>query len=128
MNEVVAPAAHAPAAAGEAKVDHEARAKRLAAVRARRNANRWKPFTFVLLSLLAWWVLATAADIVTTCVPGGAPCRVPWRSSPATGFTWHDWVLLMLSLVAALWVAKAAVYPAADGADEFSEDELDGNA
>ena len=148
MNEVVVRATQLPASAGKTHVDDDARAKRLAAVRALRKANRWKPLKFVTAALVAWWLLAVLADLVITCVPGGAPCRAYswaagfWRivnaitgnvvvaagGSGAAGLTRYDWVLLLLALVAALWVAKAYVYPAADGADEFTEDELAGKA
>lgn len=147
MNEVVVPATRIPASAGETRVDNDARARRLAAVRALRKANRWKPFKFVTAALVAWWLLAVLADLVITCVPGGAPCRAYswaagfWRivnairgnvvaasSSGVASLTRYDWVVLLLALLAALWVAKAYVYPAADGADEFTEDELDGKA
>lgn len=122
------------------------REKRLAAARRRRKSGRTRPFLFVLITLGAWWLLSVLADVVITCIPGGAPCRVPYLigriASPQTIFTAsnplpnsgaplaqltrYEWPLLLLALFAALWVARAMVYPANDDAGEFTEDELDG--
>ena len=122
------------------------RETRLAAARRRRKSGRTKPFLFVLITLGAWWLLSVLADVVITCVPGGAPCRVPYlisrisspqaiftandqlsSSAPLAQLTRYEWPLLLLALFAALWVARAMVYPASDDAGEFTEDELDGN-
>lgn len=152
MNEVVPmPPARVPpepaagAAAGGAADQAAERQKRLEAARRRRKATRSKPIWFVLCALVAWWFLAMLADVVITCVPGGAPCRVPqlivsvsryWDairsgtveitgSAATAALTRYEWPLLILSLLAALWVARAAVYPYSD-TDEFTEEELDG--
>lgn len=129
--------------AGETTVS--ARTKRLIAAQQRRKSGRSKPLNFVLWTLGAWWLLTVLADIVITCVPGGAPCRVPYLLARIAGLrhvfsadlppagtaamaqlTKYEWPLLILSLIAALWVARARVYPETDDTGEFSEDELDG--
>jgi len=129
-------------------VNDPARQRRLdAAIRQRKKA-RWRPFWFVLLTLGAWWLLAVLADIVITCAPGGPPCRAPQifvgigrvigairtgsveisQSGATAALSKYEWPLLLLALFAALWVAKAAVYPDTDATGEFSEDELAGKS
>jgi len=125
-------------------VNDPKRLKRLdAAIRQRKKA-RLRPFYFVIFTLGAWWLLAVLADIVITCTPGGPPCRAPqifdsigrlinrdrWAEFSQAGATAalskYEWPLLLLALLAALWVAKAAVYPDTDATGEFSETELAG--
>jgi len=127
-------------------VNDPAQQKRLdAAIRQRKKA-RLRPFYFVILTLGAWWLLAVLADIVITCTPGGPPCRAPqifdsigrllnqdrWGEFSQAGATAalskYEWPLLLLALLAALWVAKAAVYPDTDATGEFSETELAGKS
>jgi hypothetical protein len=125
-------------------VNNPARQKRLDAAILQRKKARRRPFYFVMLTLGAWWLLAVLADIVITCTPGGPPCRAPqiadsigrlltrdrWGEFSQAGATAalskYEWPLLLLALLAALWVAKAAVYPDTDATSEFSEDELAG--
>ncbi len=127
-------------------VNDPERLKRLdAAIRQRKKA-RLRPFYFVIFTLGAWWLLAVLADIVITCTPGGPPCRAPqifdsigrlinrdrWAEFSQAGATAalskYEWPLLLLALLAALWVAKAAVYPDTDATGEFSEAELAGKS
>jgi len=134
-----------PVAAAPSVNDPE-RLKRLdAAIRQRKKARR-RPFYFVILTLGAWWLLAVLADIVITCTPGGPPCRAPqifdsigriihtdrWgefsRAGATATLSKYEWPLLLLALLAALWVAKAAVYPDTDATGEFSETELAGKS
>ena len=142
------PADPAKAKEAEEKQKREDREKRLVAARARFRASKSKPAWFVVWTLGAWWVLSVLADMVITCVPGGAACRAPQLvdsgrrilasitgrpfqipPGPQTPpMTRYDWALLLLALVAALWVAKAKVYPDADDAGEFTDDELEGKA
>jgi hypothetical protein len=137
------------AAASAAVVDRAAeRQKRLIEAQARRRSGRGKPFRFVMLTLGVWWLVSVLADLVITCVPGGAPCRAPHvvarvitvardilsGSAPGSGaqaavpWSKYEWPLLIISLIAALWVAKAKVYPDTDATAEFTEEELDGKA
>jgi hypothetical protein len=135
----VRPAAVAPASALEEK------AQRLAAAKKQRKANKTKPLKFVVFTLGLWWVLSVLADLVITCSPGGPPCRAPYlieatkrhvasifndtvQISAAGGpvaLTKYEWPLLIISLLGALWVAKAKVYPRTDETEEFTEQELD---
>ena len=121
------------------------KAKRLIEAQELRKRSKTKPLQFVLLTLGAWWLLTVLADIVITCVPGGASCRVPYLLAKIAGLrdvfsadlppagtaamvqlTKYEWPLLILSFLAALWVARAKVYPETDETGEFTEAELDG--
>ena len=157
--------------AKRANNEEQEKAKRLEAARKRRKASRWKPLYFVVGTLVAWWALAVLADVVITCTPGGAPCRVPQlivaagrhveaisnciyerrdctidisgaastsdghsadagqtRPTPPGTVRWGNYErwLFIVSLLAALWVVKAWVYPRTDETEEFTEEQLDG--
>lgn len=131
----------------KSKGSKDDRKKRLIEERELRKRNKRKPLMFVLVTLGAWWLLSVLADIVITCVPGGPPCRLPYLIARIVGprsifnsnnplpdqataavaqLTRYEWPLLLLGLLAALWVAKAKVYPKTDDAGEFTEAQLDG--
>ena len=70
-------------------------------------------FGFIVVTLVAWWLFASLAETVVNCVPwrwGGA-CASPFTERPRL----HTAVrisLLMVSLVAAIWVANRWFYTA----------------
>lgn len=131
----------------KAKAEQEEKTKRqarLLAARRQRARNKVKPFYFVMITIGMWWLVWLLSDLVITCVPGGEACRLPYLvnrvfaifagpppmpgKAAAAALTKYEWPLLVVALLAALWVAKAKVYPASDATDEFTEDELAGNS
>jgi hypothetical protein len=82
--------------------------------RAQEKGSAVKPLLFIVATLGAWWLILVLANITVTCVPGGEPCRGSWPLTPAMQMTWLQWTVILISVVAALWVARSLVYPTKD--------------
>jgi hypothetical protein len=97
--------------------------KKKAEARAIRRKNqerrdRFKPLVFIVATLAAWWLITLLANVVITCVPGGAPCGAAGPLIPSMTMSRPQWALVLMSVIAALWVSKMMVYPNRDFADQ----------
>ena len=71
------------------------------------------------MTLGAWWLIIRLANLVITCVPGGGkPCGIAEPLIPSTNMSRPEWVLILISVIAALWVSKMMVYPNRDFEDQ----------
>jgi hypothetical protein len=70
-------------------------------------------FGFIVVTLLAWWLFASLAETVVNCVPWrlGSACESPFTARPRiqTGVRIS---MLIVSLIAAIWVAHRLFYTA----------------
>lgn len=70
-------------------------------------------FGFIVVTLIAWYLFASLAETVVNCVPWrfGASCESPFtnRSRLQTGVRIS---MLIVSLIAAIWVANRLFYTA----------------
>ncbi len=72
-----------------------------------RASSGGRAFLFVVVALVSWWLFASLADSVVRCAPWGTPwgflrdCRAP--NDPRSRM---DNILLVVSLLPALWVAQ----------------------
>ena len=70
-------------------------------------------FGFIVVTLLAWWLFASLAETVVNCVPWrlGSACESPFTERPRiqTGVRIS---MLIVSLLAAIWVANRLFYTA----------------
>jgi len=90
------------------------RAARLEARPGRSLLELLKPLLFIVAATFAWWLVNFLANLVITCIPGGAPCNpsegplVPARE--LAQMTIPQWVMLSVSLAIALLGATICVY------------------
>jgi hypothetical protein len=70
-------------------------------------------FLFVVVTLVSWWLFASLADFVVRCAPWGIPwgdgCRK--TNDPRTRL---DNILLVVSMLPALWVARKLLFSSDD--------------
>jgi hypothetical protein len=70
-------------------------------------------FGFIVVTLLGWWLFASLAETVVNCVPWrlGTACESPFTARPRiqTGVRIS---MLIVSLIAAIWVANRLFYTA----------------
>jgi hypothetical protein len=89
--------------------------------------RRFGAVLFVLFTFCLWFVFGTFAEVVITCVPGGARCLVAddwwvWRAEGPTGaINKREAFVMVLSLMIAAWAAMRVFYPPED----FEASEVD---
>ena len=66
---------------------------------------------FVVITLAAWWLFASAAETVVSCVPWGltSGCKWPFHEQSRLGAVLKA-TMFVVSLVAAIWVANRMFY------------------
>ena len=84
---------------------------RAAARKKQETIDRFKPLLFIIATLTAWSVIIVLANVAVTCVPGGDACSAAGPFTPSTPMSRLQWVLTLVSGVAALWVSRMMVYP-----------------
>lgn len=99
--------------------DEDKKEKARAALRkAREKWDPVRPLGFIVVALAAWWLILLLANLAITCVPGGAPCGPAGPLVPSMTMSRPQWILILISVVAALWVSKMMIYPNRDFADQ----------
>jgi hypothetical protein len=75
---------------------------------------------FVLFTFALWFVFGTLAEVVITCVPGGARCLLAdgwwvWRTEPATDtINKREAFVMIMTLLIAAWAAMRVFFPPED--------------
>ena len=92
--------------------------KRAVARKKQETRDRFKPLLFIVATFGAWWLIILLANVAITCVPDGAPCGTAGPLVPSMNMSIPHWVLIIISVIAALWVSKMMVYPNRDFADQ----------
>jgi hypothetical protein len=72
-----------------------------------------RAFLFVVVALLSWWLFASLADFVVRCAPWGNPWGAGCRPT-ADPRSRIDKILLIISLLPALWVAQKLLFSSDD--------------
>ena len=76
--------------------------------------KRVQAFFFVLIAFAFWFLFAWLTRVVVKCAPTKdfGPCA--FESTPPTPLTWPDALMLITTLVLAVWAARRAVFPPDD--------------
>jgi hypothetical protein len=86
-------------------------------------AKALKGVILVITALVLWYVFAVLAQAVVVAVPalpgclkdsGGFGCVFPWTHISAASSRTINWLVLVVSLIAALWAASRLVDPPDD--------------
>lgn len=84
--------------------------------------NRFKAALFVLAAFAFWFLFVLLARVVTKCVPAFASWLPgSWRlecsamdAASLKQLTWPDTIIMIVTLVVAIWAARRAVFPPDD--------------
>jgi hypothetical protein len=88
--------------------------------RKRLGDRRFGAVFFVLTTIVLWFVFGSLAQIVITCIPGGARCLLvdDWRTwfigNGTDAIGRRDALLMLISLGIAAWAAVRIFFPAED--------------
>jgi hypothetical protein len=88
--------------------------------RKRLGDRRFGAVLFVLATIVLWFVFGSLAQIVITCIPGGARCLLAndWRTwfvgNGTDTISRRDAILMLISLAIAAWAAVRIFFPAED--------------
>ena len=81
--------------------------------------TRTRAFWFVVLTFVSWFLFVSLAKIVMRCAPSSQ--LWPWKLqcepldfTTIKPLTWPDTVILLTTLVVAIWAARRIVFPPDD--------------
>ena len=86
--------------------------ERLSRLTKKRLSQGALAFGFVVVTLLAWWFFASLAETVVKCVPWKVKTECTPLTDPATIHVGVRVSMLIVSLIAAIWVAQRLFYTA----------------